>query len=249
MRFITESTSNGVLERTFAIGDVPGILWSPESATEASPLILMGHPGGLHKRAPGFIARATYYVAELGFRAAAIDAPGHGDRPRSAEDAGWVDKIGQARRAGEPLGAIVSEFNALLAERAVPEWIATLDELQALPEIGGGPVGYSGMTVATEIGFRLLVADARIGAAVLGGAFASEALLGLATQITVPVQYLLAWDDPEIDRESTFLLFDALGGAEKSLHANPGPHSRVPWFETEDGGRFFVRHLVTRDAG
>jgi dienelactone hydrolase len=243
MRFTSETTTDGVLERTFSIGDVPGILWSPVSASEASPLILMGHPGGLHKRAPGFIARATYYVAQLGFRAAAIDAPAHGERPRSADDEEWVARIGRARRAGEPLGAIVSEFNALLAERAVPEWMATLDELQSLPEIGDAPVGYSGMTVATEIGFRLLVADARIGAAVLGGAFVSEALLELAARITIPVQYLLAWDDAEIDRGSTFALFGALGGTVKTLHANPGPHSKVPWFETEDGGRFFERHL------
>ena len=244
MRFSTETTTHGVLERTFTIGEVPGILWAPESATETSPLILAGHPAGLNTRAPGFLARAIYYAGALGFRVAAIEAPGHGDRPRSADDARWVAEIGRARRAGEPLGAIVSEFNALLAERAVPEWMAALDELQALPEIGDAPVGYSGMTLATEIGFRLLVADHRIGAAILGGAFASEALLDLAAQITIPVQYLLSWDDPEIDRESTFLLFDALASEQKTLHANQGPHQKVPWFETEDGGRFFERHLL-----
>jgi hypothetical protein len=245
MRFTSKTTSNCVLERTFAIGEVPGVLWSPEPATEPAPLILMGHPGGLHKGIPTFVARATYYVKELGFHVAAIDAPGHGARPRSDEDARWVAEIGRARSAGESLGAIVSEFNALLAERAVPEWMAALDELQTLPEIGDGPVGYSGMTVATEIGFRLLVADARIGAAILGGAFASKAVLELAARITIPVQYLLAWDDPEIERESTFLLFDAFGSAEKTLHANPGPHQRVPWFETEDSARFFARHLLS----
>jgi dienelactone hydrolase len=244
MRFTSATSTNGVLERTFLVGDVPGILWSPEHGAGPAPLILMGHPGGLHKRAPGFVARATYYAKDLGFRVAAIDAPGHGDRPRSAEDAEWVGRIGQARRAGEPLGAIVSEFNASLAERAVPEWMATLDELQALAEIGDSPIGYSGMTVATEIGFRLLVADPRIGAAILGGAFASEALLSLARRLTIPVQYLLAWDDPEIDRESTFILFDALGSSQKTLHANPDSHRKVPWFETEDGGRFLQRHLV-----
>jgi hypothetical protein len=57
------------------------------------------------------------------------------------------------------------------------------------------------------------------------------------------VQYLLAWDDPEIDRESTFILFDVLGSEEKTLHANAGSHRKVPFFETEDSGRFLARHL------
>jgi hypothetical protein len=244
MRFISETTTNGVLERDFLLDDVPGVLWSPASAAGPAPLVLIGHPGGLHKKAPGVVARAAYYVNTLGFHVAAIDAPGHGDRSRSASDAEWVEKIGAARRAGEALGAIVSEFNALLAERAVPEWIATLDELLALSEVADGPVGYSGMTVGTEIGARLIVADDRIGAAVLGGVFAFEPMIEVMRQITIPVQYLLAWDDPEIDRESTFILFDVLGSAQKTLHANPGPHSKVPFFETEDGGRFLARHLL-----
>jgi alpha-beta hydrolase superfamily lysophospholipase len=249
MRFTSETTSNGIIERDFILGDVPGVLWSPASAAEPAPLVLIGHPGGLHKKAPGVVARATYYVNSLGFQVGAIDAPGHGDRPRSASDADWVEKIGVARRAGEPLGAIVSEFNAELAERAVPEWIAALDELLELPSVAAGPVGYSGMTVGTEIGARFIVADDRIGAAVLGGVFAFEPMIEVMRQITIPVQYLLAWDDPEIDRESTFILFDVLGSSEKTLHANAGTHRKVPFSETEDGGRFFARHLLAEAAG
>jgi hypothetical protein len=206
MHFTSETTTNGVLERDFALGDVPGVLWSPASATEPAPLVLIGHPGGLHMKAPGVVARAAHYATTLGFNVAAINAPGHGDRPRSQSDAEWVAKIGVARRAGEPLGAIVSEFNADLAARAVPEWIAAIDELIALPQIAVGPVGYSGMTVGTEIGARLIVADDRIGAAILGGVFAWNGMLDVFRQITIPVQYLLAWDDPEIDREGQVLL-------------------------------------------
>jgi hypothetical protein len=243
MHFTSETTTNGVLERDFTLGDVPGVLWSPASATGPAPLVLIGHPGGLHKKAPGVVARATYYVTALGFHVAAIDAPGHGDRPRSASDAEWVARIGVARRAGEPLGAIVSEFNADLAERAVPEWMAVIDEVVALTSIADGPIGYSGMTVGTEIGARLIIADDRIGAAILGGVFAFEPMIEVMRRITIPVQYLLAWDDPEIDRESTFILFDVLGSEEKTLHANAGSHRKVPWTETEDSGRFLARHL------
>jgi dienelactone hydrolase len=243
MRFTTETTLEGVVERTFTLGEVPGILWSRPDRTGPSPLVLMGHPGGMHKRFPGVVARATHLVAALGYHVAAIDAPGHGDRQRSAEDAVSVERIGRARRAGDPLGPIVSEFNGLLAERAVPEWMLTLDALRELAEIGHGPVGYSGMTIATEIGIRLVATDSRIGAALFGGAFASEALVAAARQITVPVQYLLPWDDPEIPRDDGLALYDAFGSTEKTLHANPGKHQRIPAFETEDSERFFARHL------
>ena len=38
-------------------------------------------------------------------------------------------------------------------------------------------------------------------------------------------------------------LFDALGSAEKTLHANPGGHFRIPSFEIDSSIRFFARHL------
>jgi len=44
-------------------------------------------------------------------------------------------------------------------------------------------------------------------------------------------------------RESGLALFDAFGSAEKTLHANPGPHMGVPAFELESSERFFTRHL------
>jgi hypothetical protein len=38
-------------------------------------------------------------------------------------------------------------------------------------------------------------------------------------------------------------LFDAFGTRDKTLHANLGGHAGVPWFEVDDGARFFARHL------
>jgi hypothetical protein len=245
MQFLSQTTSDGVVESSFTVDGVPGVLWSPDACADPAPLVLMGHPGGLHKKAPGLVARAAHLVTVYGFHAAAIDAPGHGDRKRSASDAAWVDEMQRARRAGEPLGPIVSPFNASIAERAVPEWRATLDALQTLPDIDADmQVGYSGMTLATEIGFRLAAEEPRVGAAGLGAAFASEALVEVARGVSVPVQFLLPWDDPEIDRESGLALYDAIGSVEKSLHAFPGPHQRVPSFEAEDSARFLARHLL-----
>ena len=44
--------------------------------------------------------------------------------------------------------------------------------------------------------------------------------------------------------ESGLALFDAIGSAEKTLHANPGGHMDVPGFEIDSSGRFFARHLT-----
>ncbi|MFI6831297.1 MULTISPECIES: alpha/beta hydrolase [unclassified Kribbella] len=244
MHFTTQNSSNGVIERDFVLGDITGVLWSPESGADGAPLHLMGHGGGLHKKAQGLVARAHYYVTTCGFTVAAIDAPGHGDRPRSAEDGKWVSALLEARAAGQPIGPIVIDYNSSLAERAVPEWQATLDALQALPEIGtDAPIGYSGMTLASTIGLMWTAIEPRISAAVFGGVFVYDALTEAARQITIPVEFILPWDDAEIDRESGFALFDAFASKEKTLHANPGGHHEVPWFETEISGHFFARHL------
>jgi hypothetical protein len=46
-----------------------------------------------------------------------------------------------------------------------------------------------------------------------------------------------------MERQPALDLFDAFGTREKTLHANLGGHAGVPWFEVDDGARFFTRHL------
>ena len=60
MRFTSEQRlDDGVLEREFTLGEIPGILWTPGSASAPAPLILLGHPPlGLHKMYPRLVARA-----------------------------------------------------------------------------------------------------------------------------------------------------------------------------------------------
>ncbi|MDG3009873.1 alpha/beta hydrolase [Rhodococcus sp. D2-41] len=250
MQFTNETTSDGVVERDFTVGDIPGVLWTPESGASGGPLILIGHNSTFHKRAPGVVGRARHYVTTYGFSAAAIDAPGHGDRPRSDQDKRWDDARDRARAAGEPLGPVVADYYGSLAERAVPEWRATLDALQSLPEIGSEVgVGYEGMTLAAAIGIPLVAAEPRIGAAVIGGIFAWESLLAAARQITVPIQYLVAWDNPVLDRQCGFDLYDAFSSEQKTLHANPGGQHQIPRFEVDDAARFFARNLGAGAVG
>jgi hypothetical protein len=242
LNFTSETSLDGVVDRSFTVGEIPGVLWSPASAAPGAPLLLMGHGGGLHKRAPGLVARAREAVARDGFHVAAIDAPGHGERARSDQDQQWVDALLRAREEGEPFAAIIAPFNGSLAERAVPEWRTTVDALQSLPEIGAdAPIGYSGMTLASAIGIPLAVADPRIRVAIFGGVFVYDALLEAARRVTIPIEFLLPWDDDEIDRASGLALFEAFASEEKTLHAFPGSHFRVPAERIDT--RFFARHL------
>ncbi|MFD9284590.1 dienelactone hydrolase family protein [Streptomyces mirabilis] len=242
MQFTSEQRlDDGVLEREFTLGEIPGILWTPGSASAPAPLILLGHPGGLHKMYPRLAARVRHSAAE-GFAAATIELPGSGDRPRSAAAEQARADLRRALEAGEPVDdEIVDRLVLPLVEKAVPEWQTTLDALLSLPEIGG-PVGYSGGVIA--IGTRLAVVEPRISAAVLfAGSFIPRAILKEARQVTIPLHVLLQWDDEGNDRQQALDLFDAFGSKEKTLHANLGGHTGVPQFAGDAAAQFFTRHL------
>jgi hypothetical protein len=241
MRFTSEQRlDDGVLEREFTLGEIPGILWTPESAP--APLILIGHPGGLHRMYPRLVARAQHCAAQ-GFAAATIELPGSGDRPRSAAAEEARADLHRALEAGEPVDdEIVDRLVLPLVDNAVPEWRTTLDALLSLPGIGG-PVGYAGGVIG--IGIRLAVVEPRIKAALLfAGSFVPRTLFEEARQVTIPLQVLLQWDDEGNDRHLALDLFDAFASKEKTLHANMGGHTGVPPFEADAGNRFFARHLT-----
>jgi hypothetical protein len=226
--FTDDSTAGGVRRRAFLFEGVPSVLWTPPAPQPGAPLILSGHGGGLHKEAPGLVARAQRLVRDLGYAVAAIDAPGHGDRPRSARDQHWVDAMLGARDRGESLDPVIAEYNESLAERAVPEWRTTLDALQALDEVGAGAVGYTGMTLASAIGIPLAAAEPRILAASFGGIAAHDFVVEAARKVVIPLEFLFPLDDPEITRAAQLELFDAFASTEKALLGFPGSHFRVP---------------------
>jgi pimeloyl-ACP methyl ester carboxylesterase len=244
LQFTAESSLNGVLERDFTVGGVPGVLWSPASgAAGRAPLILMAHGGGNHKKHPAMSGRAQRLVAGCGFHVAVIDAPGHGDRPRTAHDEAEIAELFRARAAGEPEGPVVVRYNDHLAELAVPEYQATLDALQELPEIGtGGPVGFWGINMGTAIGVPLAAVEPRITAAVFGQHW-PDALTGKAKQITIPLDFDRRGENGNLSREAGPALFDAFASKEKSLHVNSGKHKELPRFEADSAVRFFARHL------
>src|SRR5450631_2413566 len=158
LHFTSTTTSDGIAERTFTLGEISGVLWSPESATDGAPLLLMGHGGGLHQYAPGLVSGARRAVAGDGsgdgsgdgFTVAAIDAPGHGDRPRSDQDQRQVDATRRTRAAGERalvLGGGGSAGNAWLIGVIAGLFDAGLDVTEADLIIGTS----AGSTAAAQV--------------------------------------------------------------------------------------------------
>ncbi|TDC42197.1 alpha/beta hydrolase [Actinomadura sp. KC345] len=244
MQFTSDQRlDDGVLERAFTLGEIPGILWTPGSASAPAPLILLGLPPlGLRTMYPRLAARARRAAAD-GFAAATVELPGSGDRPRWAAAEEARADLRRAMEAGEPVSdEIIDALVLPLVDKAVPESQAALDALLSLPEIGG-PAGYSGGLIS--IGIRLAVVEPRIVAAGLfAGSFVPRTMFEEARQVTIPLHVLLQWDDEGNDRQAALDLFDAFGSKEKTLHANMGGHTGVPQFAADDAADFFARHLT-----
>jgi len=242
MQFTSEKSTNGVFEQLFTLGEIPGVLWTPDGAAGTRPLILLGHAGDQHKKSLGIMARARRFVTECGFAAMSVDVPGHGDRPKDEE----YDRIATENEArvdaGAELHPLIAGFQALVARQTVPEWRAVLDAAQKLEHVGDGPVGYWGLSLGCGLGVPFVAAEPRVRAAVLGlggGLTLTEA----AGRISVPVEFLVQWDDERVPRAQSLALFEAFTSAEKSLHANSGKHGDVPFFELDSAIRFFARHF------
>ncbi|WP_215815807.1 alpha/beta hydrolase [Pimelobacter sp. 30-1] len=228
----------GLLERRFTLGDVPGILWTPAGP---GPLVLLGHPGGVEAMYPRLLGRAQA-LSRIGAAAATLELPGSGERPRLPVVDGARADLRTALAAGEPVPAdVIDRLILPLVDQAVPELRAAIDALLALPGITG-PVACAGGVIS--IGVRLARVEPRLAAAGLfAGSFVPAAILDEAREVTIPLHVLLQWDDQGNDRQAALDLFDAFGSSEKTLLANLGGHTGVPAHAGEDATRFFARHL------
>jgi poly(3-hydroxybutyrate) depolymerase len=252
MHVIGETTTDGVAERVFELevaGDrVPGVLWCPADASGGRPLLLMGHGGSQHKKVQTLVARARRYVTAHGFAVLAIDAPDHGDRVTTARTAEFAAAVQRRIAEGQRDGGEAAQDLIDRVAKAVPEWRAALDAVQALDVVGDdGPVGYWGISMGTGLGVPLVAAEPRITAAVFGlaGVLPGVPLLvEAARRITIPIEFVLQSDDELISREAGIALFDAFASPEKTLHLNPGGHLGIPAFERTSWELFFARHLV-----
>ncbi|MFN3514908.1 MAG: hypothetical protein ACK41C_17815 [Phenylobacterium sp.] len=215
-------------------------------------MILMGHGGSQHKKVANIEAAAQSHARELGYATVAIDAPGHGDRVtrEEAEKARAAAlAAGQRARQGDRPRASRIPGNA---PKAVAEWKAVLDAVQALDMVGaGGPVGYWGVSMGTRFGVPFVAEEPRIACAVFGlfGVFPGlEDHKAAAEKIRIPVMFVYQWDDELMSRDQGLALFDAFGSPEKTMHVNPGGHLAIPAHERDAWLAFWRRHLEPQAA-
>jgi dienelactone hydrolase len=108
---------------------------------------------------------------------------------------------------GQDLAVLLTAFQARVAEQTVPEWRAVVDAVQALDHVGAGPVGYWGVSLGCGLGVPFVAAEPRVRAAVLGlGSGLANA--GDAARITVPIEFLVLWDDERVPREQSLALYE-----------------------------------------
>ena len=236
MAWNADSTTVGpVDERYFTLQshgrEVPGIYWSP-TGQAADKVVLLGHGGSANKKVD-YIELIAHGLCGLGIAAFAIDGPGHGDRPGAERFAAGVVDFKERWESDGGTGGIVAD------------WRTALDFVEQ--EHGQRPTGYLGLSMGTMMGLPVCVADDRISVAVLGlmGTWGPNRadLARLAPELSIPVRFLVQWDDEVVPREQCLELFDALGTAKKSLHAHPGAHSAVPTFAVQDAVGFLAGRL------
>jgi dienelactone hydrolase len=263
MEFTTDVAAKGVRERDFEVvrGDrqIPGVLWTPAEdsgrldssrpdsprsdsprADSPRPVVMLGHGASGSKREDYIVALARRLVRHRGLSAFAIDGPVHGDR---RADNGKVE--------GLPFADFAQRWSADagLVDDMVADWRASLDAVQALPDIAVGPCGYWGLSMGTIFGLPVVAAEPRVAVAVLG-------LMGIAgpTQdrfaadapaVQCPLLFLVQWHDELFPRDLAFALFEAFGSTDKRMHVSPGLHAEVPAEEFEASGTLLASHLLT----
>ena len=107
LHFTAGTSSNGVIERDFTVGEVTG---NSLVGRIRRPWRAPGTDGPRQRPAQdstGDAGRAPRIVTSRRFTVAAIDARGHGGPPRTAHDDQEIVATQQARAAGEPVGPIV----------------------------------------------------------------------------------------------------------------------------------------------
>ncbi len=189
------------------------------------------------------VVRAAGELAALGCAVVSIDLPFHGYRTPPDE----VGLSAAERRSRLGLDAWRAR-NALATTEAVADWRAALDAAQARPEVSSGPAGYFGLSLGTRSGLPLTAAEDRIAAAALGlfgysGEAGPPGVAEAARGVTVPVLFLVQWDDELYPRDDGLALFDLLASPHKTLHASPGRHLDIPAEQISAALEFVARQL------
>jgi len=216
---------------------VPGYVLTPDGASGARPVVLLGHGAGGSKDDAQMLAIARWFVRREGWAVAIIDGPVHGERRQGAN------------------GNVGLEGRAALIQRETydgmaVDWSRTLDACGELSDVGSDRAAYMGFSMGCVLGIQTVANEPRFKAAVLaiGGILHEERsfLNEAAEKIDRPVMMINQSEDEIFSRASTFRLYDALRGP-KQLVFNPGGHVGVPR-EAMELTRTFLRSHLTEAA-
>lgn len=220
---------------------VPTVAWIPQVMGRVRGLVLVGHGGGGHKKAPTVVAMAHGLASEHGIATLAIDGPVNGDRPENNEEARTLRQ--QDRHAYR------RKYYMEKYDQMVADWKAALNVAQSLPELSGCPVGYWGLSMGTRFGVPLIASEPRIRAAVIGlfgyreGVETNQRVYDDIGKVSVPVLFIQQLEDDEVSQGAYHELFKRIGTPDRRLHANPGKHAEVPKSELEASRLFLARKL------
>ena len=172
---------------------------------------MLGHGASGSKSQDYIVALARGLVRHQGLCAVAIDGPVHGDRRADGEQSG-----------GLPFADFVPRWSAdpELIDDMVADWRATLDAVQALPEVTAGPCGYWGLSMGTIFGLPVVAAEPRVAVAVLGlmgiAGPTKDRFAADAPAVRCPLLFVVQWHDELFPRDLAFAPLRGLRAAPTS---------------------------------
>jgi dienelactone hydrolase len=204
---------------------VTGALWLPPGPRPDTPLVLCGHGASGDRYQAPIPALARRFTEEAGCALLSLDGPVHG--LRQVGPGGRTAFFAEIQRPG-------------CIDDMVADWGLAIDAARAVLGGGGAQLAYFGLSMGSIFGIPLLATRSDVAVATLGllgsqGAVQhlGERLLADAARIHCPVLFLMQLEDELFGRDGCLALFDALGSADKRLHANPGLHPEVPLEEID----------------
>lgn len=234
-------TASGGAPRDFRIDrgharPVTGALWLPPAPDADTPLLLCGHGASGDRYQAPIPYLGKRMTREQDVAVLAIDGPVHGLRhvPPGGREALRVEM--------QRDGAI---------EDMVQDWHEGLEAVRRDTGVGAGRIAYFGLSMGSIFGIPLLASGLGVNTATLGllgtwglGRAAGERLARDAAAIDIPLLFLMQLEDEIFNRKGCLELFDALGSADKRLHANPGLHPEIPAEEIDFAFEFLARRLA-----
>ena len=216
---------------------VTGAIWRPKEL-RSDCIVAFGH-GASGDRYQAPIPYIVHRLIRQGFACVSMDGPVHGLREKAG---GGRAALGQEMQRNE------------LVDETLEDWQASIDAAADRLQIDVKHFAYFGLSMGSIFGIPMLadrirrglnVSHATLGLLGTTGAVSAMAarLLNDASEINVPVLFLMQLEDELFPRDGYLQLFDALSSETKHLHANPGLHPEIPGIEVRQTIEFLSQNF------